>query len=50
MNYRKLGNTNLKISTICLGTMTLVEQNSQEGGFEQIDYALDQGINFLYTA
>ena len=47
MNYRKLGNTNLDVSTICLGTMTWGEQNSQEEGFEQMDYALDQGINFF---
>ena len=47
MNYRKLGNTDLDVSTICLGTMTWGEQNSQEEGFEQMDYALDQGINFF---
>jgi len=50
MNYRKLGNTDLDVSTICLGTMTWGEQNSQEEGFEQMDYALDQGINFWDTA
>ena len=50
MNYRKLGNTDLKVSTICLGTMTWGEQNTQEEGFEQMDYALDQGINFWDTA
>jgi aryl-alcohol dehydrogenase-like predicted oxidoreductase len=50
MNYKKLGNTNLKVSTICLGTMTWGEQNSQNEGFEQMDYALDQGINFWDTA
>ena len=50
MNYRKLGNTDLEVSTICLGTMTWGEQNSQEEGFEQMDYALDQGINFFDTA
>ncbi len=50
MNYRKLGNTELDVSTICLGTMTWGEQNSQEEGFEQMDYALDQGINFFDTA
>ena len=46
MNYRKLGTTDLKVSTICLGTMTWGEQNTQEQGFEQMDYALDQGVNF----
>ena len=50
MNYRKLGTTNLKVSTICLGTMTWGEQNTQEEGFEQMDYALDQGVNFWDTA
>tara|TARA_B100001250_G_scaffold46103_1_gene36157 strand:+ start:813 stop:1850 length:1038 start_codon:yes stop_codon:yes gene_type:complete len=50
MNYRKLGNTDLSVSTICLGTMTWGEQNTQDEGFEQMDYALDQGINFFDTA
>ena len=50
MNYRKLGTTDLEVSTICLGTMTWGEQNTQEEGFEQMDYALDQGINFFDTA
>ena len=50
MNYRKLGNTDLEVSTICLGTMTWGEQNSQEEGFEQMDYALDQGVNFFDVA
>ncbi len=50
MNYKKLGNTDLKVSTICLGTMTWGEQNSQEEGFEQMDFALEKGINFWDTA
>ena len=50
MNYKKLGTTDLDLSTICLGTMTWGEQNSQEEGFEQMDYALDQGVNFWDTA
>jgi len=50
MNYKKLGNTDLKVSTICLGTMTWGEQNTENEGFEQMDYALDQGINFWDTA
>jgi len=50
MNYKKLGNTDLKVSTICLGTMTWGEQNTQKEGFEQMDYALDQGVNFWDTA
>ena len=50
MNYKKLGNTYLNVSTICLGTMTWGEQNTQEEGFEQMDYALDRGINFFDAA
>ena len=50
MNYKKLGNTDLKVSTICLGTMTWGEQNTQAEGFEQMDYALDRGVNFWDTA
>ena len=50
MNYKKLGNTDLDVSTICLGTMTWGEQNTQNEGFEQMDYALDQGVNFWDTA
>ena len=50
MNYKKLGNTGLDVSTICLGTMTWGEQNSQEEGFDQMDFALDKGINFFDTA
>ena len=50
MKYRKLGNTNIDVSVICLGTMTFGEQNSQEEGFEQMDYVLERGINFFDTA
>ena len=50
MKYRKLGNTNIDVSVICLGTMTFGEQNTQEEGFEQMDYSLDRGINFFDTA
>ncbi len=50
MNYKKLGNTEIKVSTICLGTMTWGEQNDIQEGFEQMDYALEQGINFFDTA
>jgi len=50
MNYRKLGNTDLDVSTICLGTMTWGEQNTQDDAFEQMEYALDQGVNFWDTA
>ena len=50
MNYNKLGNTDLKVSTICLGTMTWGEQNTEKEGFEQMDFALDHGVNFWDTA
>ncbi len=50
MKYRKLGSTNLDVSLICLGTMTYGEQNTQDEGFEQMDYALKNGINFFDTA
>ena len=50
MNFKKLGNTNIQVSTICLGTMTWGEQNTQKDAFEQMDYAIDQGINFFDTA
>ncbi len=50
MKYRKLGNTDIEVSVICLGTMTFGEQNSQQEGFEQMDYALDRGVNFFDTA
>ena len=50
MNYKNLGNTNIKVSTICLGTMTWGEQNTELEAFEQMDFALDQGVNFWDTA
>ncbi len=50
MNYKKLGNTGIDVSTICLGTMTWGEQNTQNQAFEQMDYSLDKGVNFWDTA
>ena len=50
MQYKKLGNTDIDVSLICLGTMTWGQQNTQEEGFEQMDYALEQGVNFFDTA
>jgi aryl-alcohol dehydrogenase-like predicted oxidoreductase len=50
MNFKKLGNTDIKVSSICLGTMTWGEQNTQKEAFEQMNYAFDQGINFFDTA
>lgn len=50
MNYNLLGNSGIKVSKICLGTMTWGNQNSQSEAFEQLGYALDQGVNFIDTA
>ncbi|MEP5340104.1 MAG: aldo/keto reductase [Algibacter sp.] len=50
MKYTTLPNTNIKVSKICLGTMTWGKQNTQDEGFVQMDYALDQGVNFFDTA
>jgi aryl-alcohol dehydrogenase-like predicted oxidoreductase len=50
MNYKKLGNTDLDVSTICLGTMTWGEQNTPDEAFEQMDFALSNGVNFWDTA
>ncbi len=50
MKYNYLGNTKIKVSLICLGTMTWGEQNSENEGFEQMDFAYNEGINFFDTA
>lgn len=50
MDYRRLGRTDLQVSVICLGTMTWGQQNTEAEGHEQMDYALDQGVNFFDTA
>ena len=50
MKYKKLGNTDLDVSLICLGTMTWGQQNTEEEGHEQMDYAVDRGVNFFDTA
>jgi aryl-alcohol dehydrogenase-like predicted oxidoreductase len=50
MQYRQLGQTSLKVSVIGLGTMTLGEQNTEQEGHAQLDYALENGINFIDTA
>lgn len=50
METRPLGRTGLSVSAICLGTMTFGEQNSEAEGHAQMDYALDQGVNFFDTA
>ena len=50
MNYKKLGNSDLDVSTICLGTMTWGEQNTPKEAFQQMDFALSEGVNFWDTA
>jgi aryl-alcohol dehydrogenase-like predicted oxidoreductase len=45
-----LGNSQIKVSKICLGTMTWGEQNTQSEAHAQLDYALDAGVNFIDTA
>lgn len=50
MEYQTLGCTDIAISRICLGTMTWGVQNTQQEAFEQMNYALSQGVNFWDTA
>lgn len=50
MIYTTLPHTEIKVSKLCLGTMTWGNQNTQAEGFLQMDYALDHGINFWDTA
>lgn len=50
MKYTNLPNTDIKVSKICLGTMTWGNQNTEAEGHEQMDFALDQGVNFFDTA
>lgn len=50
MKYTTIPNTDIKVSKICLGTMTWGNQNTQDEGFSQMDYAVDRGVNFFDTA
>ncbi len=50
MKYHTLPHSSLEISKICLGTMTFGEQNSRKEAFDQLDYALERGVNFIDTA
>jgi aryl-alcohol dehydrogenase-like predicted oxidoreductase len=50
MKYTTVPNTEIKVSKICLGTMTFGEQNTEAEGHEQMDYALEKGVNFFDTA
>lgn len=50
MKYTQLPHTTIEVSKICLGTMTWGKQNTEEEGHEQMDYALEQGVNFFDVA
>jgi aryl-alcohol dehydrogenase-like predicted oxidoreductase len=50
MEYRRIGISDLNVSTVCLGTMTYGEQNGEAEAHVQMDYAFDRGINFIDTA
>lgn len=50
MHYKKLGNTDIEISQLCLGSMTWGTQNNLKDACEQIEYSLDKGVNIIDTA
>lgn len=50
MRYNSLAKTDLNVSSICLGTMTFGEQNTEKQGHQQLDFAVEKGINFIDTA
>ena len=50
MKYTSIPNTNIKVSKICLGTMTFGEQNTEADAHEQLNYAVENGVNFIDTA
>ena len=50
MKFKTLGQSGIQVPEICLGTMTFGEQNNQQEAFEQLSYALDQGLYFWDTA
>ncbi len=50
MQYSTLGNTEVKVSKICLGTMTFGEQNTEQEAHSQLDFAFEHGVNFIDTA
>jgi len=50
MQYRQLGDTEIRVSQICLGSMLWGSRNTEAEGHEQMDYALDRGVNFIDTA
>lgn len=50
MKFRQLGSSGISVSAICLGTMTWGEQNTRDEAFQQMDFALDNGVNFWDAA
>jgi len=50
MKNNTLGYSDIKVSEICLGSMTWGTQNTESEGHEQMDYAVDHGVNFIDTA
>jgi len=50
MKFRNIPHTDIEVSAICLGSMNWGQQNSEQEGHEQLDYAMTQGINFIDTA
>ena len=50
MKYTTIPNTDIKVSKICLGTMTFGEQNTEKEAHEQLNYSVEQGVNFIDTA
>ena len=50
MKYNKIPHTEIKVSKICLGTMTWGNQNSEKEAFEQLDLSVERGVNFIDTA
>jgi aryl-alcohol dehydrogenase-like predicted oxidoreductase len=50
MEYRRLGDSDLNVSAVCLGTMTFGQQNTEAEAHAQLDFAFDQGVNFIDTA
>ena len=50
MIYSKLGHTDIEVSKICLGTMTFGEQNTESEAHDQLNFSLENGVNFIDTA
>jgi aryl-alcohol dehydrogenase-like predicted oxidoreductase len=50
VRYKMLGNSGINVSIICLGTMTYGEQNTEKEGHRQLDFAIDEGVNFIDSA